>query len=134
MPPTIRALEKEITDIRGKLLALGPMRPGTLGYQYRDREEKSGGFWQISYTHKRRSRSDYLKPEHLEEVKAELENFVTFRRLTERWVDLSLELSRLKRKSPGNKQQKKQAKRAGQQVTNQKKQATAKSRQRQATK
>jgi|BioPla2DNA2_1021312.scaffolds.fasta_scaffold41564_1 hypothetical protein len=130
MPSTIQTLEKKIADIRNELAALGPMRPGTLGRQYRDREEKSGGFWQISYTHKRRSRSDYLKPEHLEEVKTELENFATFRSLTERWVDLSLELSQLKRKSP----EKKQAKRPNQRTPNKKPQTSTKSRQRKAEK
>jgi hypothetical protein len=33
-------------------------------------------------------------------VRAELANFRKFRRLAERWVDLSLEVSRLKRKTP----------------------------------
>ena len=74
------------------------MRPGNLGMQYRDRKEKLGGFWQISYTHKMRSRSEYVRPEHLESVKEELANFATFKKLTEEWINLALELSKLKRK------------------------------------
>ena len=79
------------------------MRPGSLGMQYRDRKEKRGGFWQISYTHKMRSRSEYVRPEHLESVKEELANLTTFKQLTEEWIDLALELSKLKRKTDQSK-------------------------------
>ncbi len=103
MSTTIASLEKKIARVRERLAELGPMRPGTLGRQYRDRKEKLGGFWQISYTHRMRSRSEYVRPEHLGAVKKELANFVTFRKLTERWIDLSLELSRLKRRQPTRK-------------------------------
>ena len=99
MPTTTSALEKKIAAIQMELATLGPMRPGNLGMQYRDRKEKLGGFWQISYTHKMRSRSEYVRPEHLEAVKQELANFATFRKLTEQWIELALELSRLKRQA-----------------------------------
>lgn len=98
MSTTIKGLEKKIAQTREKLMKLGPMRPGTLGRQYRNPQEKLGGFWQISYTHRMRSRSEYVRPEHLAEVKKELANFAKFKKLTEQWIDLSLELSRLKRK------------------------------------
>ena len=98
MSTTTSALEKKIARIQQKLAALGPMRPGNLGMQYRDRKEKLGGFWQISYTHKMRSRSEYVRPEHLESVKEGLANFATFKKLTEEWINLALELSKLKRK------------------------------------
>lgn len=100
MSMTILSLEKQIAAIQSQLATLGPMRPGTLGMQYRDRKEKLGGFWQISFTHQRRSRSEYVRTEHLAAVREELENFVKFRELTEQWINLSLELSKLKRKQP----------------------------------
>jgi len=93
-------MEKQIARIQRALAELGPMRPGTLGRQYRDPKTKRGGFWQVSYTHRMRSRSEYVRPEHLRAVRAELANFRKFRRLTERWVDLSLDVSRMKRKLP----------------------------------
>ena len=99
MPTTISALKKKIASIQQKLATLGPMRPGNLGMQYRDRKEKLGGFWQISYTHKMRSRSEYVRAEHLESVKEELASFAPFKKLTEEWIDLALELSKLKRKT-----------------------------------
>ena len=72
--------------------------------QVKDPAEKQGAYWQISYTHRMRSRSEYVRPEHLPAVRAELANFRKFRRLTERWIDLSLEVSRLKRKTPQPKE------------------------------
>ena len=100
MSTTRSTLEKQIARIQRALAELGPMRPGTLGRQYRDPKGKRGGFWQVSYTHRMRSRSEYVRPEHLRAVRAELANFRKFRRLTERWVDLSLDVSRMKRKLP----------------------------------
>ena len=100
MSTTLATLEKQIARIQRALAELGPMRPGALGHQYKDPKEKRGGYWQISYTHRMRSRSEYVRPEHLPAVRAELANFRKFRRLAERWVDLSLEVSRLKRKVP----------------------------------
>ena len=100
MSTTISSIEKQIARIQRALAALGPMRPGTLNRQYKDPAKKQGGYWQISYTHKMRSRSEYVRAEHLRAVRTELANFRKFRRLAERWVDLSLEVSRLKRKTP----------------------------------
>jgi hypothetical protein len=41
-----------------ELQGLGDLRPGSISKQYRKpKEEKEGGFYQISYTHKMRSKS-----------------------------------------------------------------------------
>jgi hypothetical protein len=100
MSTTLATLEKQIARIQRALAELGPMRPGALGHQYKDPKEKRGGYWQISYTHQMRSRSEYVRPEHLKAIRAELANFRKFRLLTERWIELSLELSKAKRKPP----------------------------------
>ena len=98
MSTSISSIEGKIARIQRALAALGPMRPGTLGRQYKDPKGRRGAYWQISYTHRMRSRSEYVRPEHLKAIRAELANFRKFRLLTERWIDLSLEVSRLKRK------------------------------------
>jgi len=100
MSTTISSIEKQIVRIQRTLAALGPMRPGTLHRQYKNPAEKQGAYWQISYTHKMRSRSEYVRAEHLGVVRTELANFRKFRLLTERWIELSLEISKLKRKPP----------------------------------
>ena len=100
MSTTISSIERQIMRIQRTLAALGPMRPGALHRQYKEPAKKQGAYWQISYTHKMRSRSEYVRAEHLRAVRTELANFRKFRLLTGRWIELSLDLSRLKRKPP----------------------------------
>jgi len=68
----LQQIEKRIEKIKEALLKMGPMRPGSLTCQYKDPKEKSGPFWQISYTRAMRSRSDYIRPDCVETVKKEI--------------------------------------------------------------
>ena len=74
------------------------MRPGTLTVQYRNPAERKTPFHQLSYTHKGRSRSEYVRPESLRAVEKEVDTYKKFRRLIEEITDLSLEASRLRHK------------------------------------
>ena len=66
--------------------------------QYRNPSEQKTPFHQISYSHKGRSRSEYVRPENLPAVRKEIQTYKTFRGLVERIIDLSLEVSRLRHK------------------------------------
>jgi hypothetical protein len=102
MEKTSNQLEARIERIKRELMALGPMRPGSLSRQYRDPETKKRPFYQISYTHKGRGRSEYVRPENLAQIRRETANFRRFRKLAERWVDLSLEASQLRARNSDN--------------------------------
>ena len=109
MKNQVRALEKRIETIKKKLAALGDMRPGSLSKQYnvcgnptcrcKDTEnpKKHGPYYQLSYTRKGRSKSEFVKKEDLAEVKKRIRNYQRFKQLTGEWVDLSLELARLRK-------------------------------------
>lgn len=101
------AEEKIVTRIervKRQLNELGPMRPGSISRQYRKPKEKLQPFYQISYTHKMKSRSEYLRKENLTAIRQETANFKRFKKLTEQWVDLALELSQLRtRQATGEK-------------------------------
>ena len=99
MSTSIQKIEGKIARVRKELSELGPMRPGSVSRQYRDPKEKKRPFHQISYTHRMKSRSEYVRPENLAAVRAETANFRKFKRLVDRWVDLALQLSQLKSKS-----------------------------------
>jgi len=99
MSKTPKQLESRIERIKRELMAIGPMRPGSLSRQYRDPESKKRPFYQISYTHKGRGRSEYVRAEYLAQIRRETANFKRFRKLTEQWVDLSLEASQLRVKN-----------------------------------
>ena len=51
---------------------------------------------QLSYTFQKRSRTDYVQPEDLERIKAEVGNYRKFKDLCERLVALSIEESKRK--------------------------------------
>ena len=59
----IQQIERRIVRIKEDLQTLGPMRPGSLTCQYRDPENRSGAYWQISYTRQMKSRTEYVRRE-----------------------------------------------------------------------
>jgi hypothetical protein len=90
--------EKKIHALLSRMAAFGPMRPGTLSVQYRNPSGRKTPFHQISYTHKGRGRSEYVRPESLAVVRKEIETYKAFRSLFEEITSLSLEASRLRHK------------------------------------
>ena len=92
-------LENQIEVIKGKLMSLGPLRPGTLSKQYKDPQNKTGGFYQLSYTHHMKSRTQYVRAENVKSIKKELSEYKRYRKLTEQYIDLSIELSKEKIKA-----------------------------------
>jgi hypothetical protein len=90
--------EKKIRSLVAGLANLGAMRPGTLTVQYRNPRERKTPFHQISYTHKGRSRSEYVRPENLPAIRREIQTYQRFRRLVGEIVALSLDASRLRHK------------------------------------
>jgi len=96
MSMTHAKLQGQIERVKRELQELGPMRPGAISRQYRNPKEKKRPFYQISYTHRMKSRSEYLRSENLAAVRRETANFKRFRKLVDRWVALALLLSQLK--------------------------------------
>ena len=90
--------EQTIRALLARLATLGAMRPGTLSVQYRNPAERKTPFNQLSYTHKGRSRSEYVRPESLAAVTGEVQTYRTFRQIVEQVTDLSLQASRLRHK------------------------------------
>ena len=98
MSTELEKKEKNIRALLAGMAKLGAMRPGTLTVQYRNPAEKKTPFHQLSYTHKGRSRSEYVRPENLAAVGREVETYRKFRTLIGRVTELSLEASRLRHK------------------------------------
>jgi hypothetical protein len=102
MATQLERTEEQIRKVKQALLALGPMRPGTITRQYRLPKEKKRPFYQISYTHRMRSRTEYVRQENLAVLRRETANFKRFKTLMDRWVHLALKASQLRAKQ-GNK-------------------------------
>jgi hypothetical protein len=91
----VQQIEQRIGRIKEELKDIGPMRPGSLTRQYKDRQHKAGGYWQISYTRKMKSRTEYVRGEWVEEIHRQITTHKRFKRLVDQWIDLSIEHSRL---------------------------------------
>jgi hypothetical protein len=109
---SIQKCEQQIQRIKTELLALGPMRPGSLSQQYNvcgkpgcrckdpHHPQRHGPYYQLSYVHRGKSTTQFIRRSFLPEVSIQLANYKKFRKLTEQWVDLALHAAKLKLKAP----------------------------------
>jgi hypothetical protein len=76
-------------------MEIGPMRPGSLTRQYKDPQHRAGAYWQISYTRRMKSRTEYVRPEWVKKIRCRTVTHKRFKRLVDQWIDLGIEHSRL---------------------------------------
>lgn len=88
-------IQQKIEEIKAELLSLGDMRPGSLSVQ---RRSWGGEYLQLSYSHRGRGYTQYVQEDNRQEVEEQLKNYKRFKELTKVWVDLSLELVKLRSK------------------------------------
>ena len=96
MSTQLKQTEEQIEEIKRELLMLGPMRPGSVTRQYRLPKERQRPFYQISYTHRMQSHTEYVRPENLARLRRETAAFRRFRKLVAMWVHFSLKCSQLR--------------------------------------
>jgi hypothetical protein len=89
-------IELKIANVKEELLKLGEMRPGSLTYQYQKPKEKKGGFYQLSYTYQMKSRTEYVRPEFVEDLKKQIATFKRYKKLIQQWTDLAIKHSQMK--------------------------------------
>ena len=92
----LKRLETRIQKIKDELSEIGEMRPGSLTLQYKVPKEKKGPYYQLSYTHKMRSRTNYVRVELVEEILQQIEVYKRFKKLIEKWIDLAIEHAQIK--------------------------------------
>jgi hypothetical protein len=108
--PTIETLEAQIAEIKTQLQQQGAMRPGSLSRQYNvcgkpgcrckdsKRPRRHGPYFQLNYVYRGKKTSQFIRREILSQVRTELANYKQFRRLTERWIGLALQVAQAKDK------------------------------------
>jgi hypothetical protein len=106
----IKCLQVRIGKIKRALLRLGDLRPGSLSKQYNvcgnatcrckdpKHPRKHGPYFQVSYTHRGKSSSSFVKGGEVKNVRAELRNYRRFRKLTQEWIDVSLQIVKLRQR------------------------------------
>lgn len=103
-----KKLEMRINKVKQELLKIGEMRPGSLSKQYSAcqkpgckcvdpvKPKKHGPFYQLSYSHRGKSTTQFIRPQFVAEVRKQLTSYKKFRALTDDWIALSLELAKVK--------------------------------------
>ena len=119
-----RSLEAQIEKLKQEIVRLGDLRPGKLSQQYNvcgkadcrckaDPPQKHGPYYQLSYTWRGRSRTEFVRRDDLAAVKEQLRNYERLRSLVEEWIDAGIELSDLERQARRYPQRKRTPKSRG---------------------
>lgn len=101
--PSIEELEKQIEAIKHKLLALGPMHPGSISRQYSKcvnpkcpchhptNPKKHGPYDKLVYVHRGKNVCRFVRADCGKQMKARLAAYKTFRELMDKWIELSIQ-------------------------------------------
>lgn len=93
----IKKLEDKIKLLKQSIAGLGHLRPGSVSQQIAGGPgRKPRKYWQISYTYKMRSRTDYLRDELVDGVQKETLEYKKFKKIVDKIIDLSIQLSKEK--------------------------------------
>ena len=88
-------LEKRIEQIKRELQQIAEMRPGSLTRQYRIPKDKVGPYCQLSYTHKMKSHTEYVRKEFVTEIRRQIAQYKRFKRFVQQWVESAMEHSKV---------------------------------------
>ena len=101
-------LEARIAQIKQEIISLGAdLQPGIVTQQYNvcgkaafrckaDPPQRHGPYYQLSFTRKGKSTTQFVKPRDLRLVRQQVRNYRRLRRLMDRWIALGMELARLR--------------------------------------
>lgn len=93
---SLRTFDRQIQRIQTQLAKLGPMRPGTLTRQFRQPGRQQGAYYQLSYTYRMKSHTEYVPKNQVALIRREITVYQRYKKLTAQWVDLALQRSRLR--------------------------------------
>lgn len=95
MERELKKVEKRIQRIKAGIVSLGAMRPGSLTLQKRG---ESGTYYQLSYTHRGKGRTEYIRKEFSKEIKKQIANYRRFKKMVDELIDLEIKRSKIKMK------------------------------------
>jgi hypothetical protein len=95
----INKINDEIEAVKRELIAIVDMRPGNLNQQFRKPKEKLGEYFQRNYTFKGRTKTEHVRKENIPTIESELDAYQRSKELYLKWVELSIQASRLRIKN-----------------------------------
>jgi hypothetical protein len=88
---TLKKNERRISKIKQEILALERFRSGSLTKQYKKPKDKTGAYYQLSYTYKMKSKTEYIKETCVKKTREQIKEYKKFKRLIEELIDLEME-------------------------------------------
>lgn len=104
----LKKMETEISLIQKQLAEIGPMHPGSISMQYqqcgnptckcmrKDEPQRHGPYAKLSFTRRGRRICKFVRADCVDQVQHRLAVYKQFKKLTDRWVALSIEIAKLK--------------------------------------
>ena len=92
---TLTQIENRVEKIKQELKSIQQMRPGSLTRQYHNPKDKTGAYYQLSYTHKMKSRTEYVRPEYVEQLSKQISEYKRFKELVEEWIEFGIQHSKM---------------------------------------
>jgi len=120
--PSIHRLERKIATLQQKLLALGPLHPGSVSRQYQvcgnpacrcrrlKQPQKHGPYYKLAYVHRGQPVCRFVRAACVAELKPRLAAYKRFRSLLDQWIELSIERGRIEFFAPAAKGQARRSK------------------------
>jgi hypothetical protein len=105
---SIEKMEAEISQIQEELAQLGPMHPGSISQQYqvcgnpsckcmrKENPQRHGPYAKLSFTRRSKRVCRFVRADCVEPFEQRLAIYKEFKKLTDRWVALSIKIGELK--------------------------------------
>lgn len=91
----LKRIEARIEQIKKELVGIAEMRPGSLTKQSRGKK-KTGSYYQLSYTHQMKGRTEYVRKEFADLVRGQIVTYRQFIKLVKEWIRLAIQYSKIK--------------------------------------
>ncbi len=92
----LSSIKRQIDKLKKELQEIEEMRPGSLTRQYKSPKDKSNELCQLSYTYKMKSKTEYVRSQFVNEMKKLISAYKKLKKLMEKWIDFSIEYSKVK--------------------------------------
>jgi len=100
---SLGCLEEEISEIKKQLCAVGPMHPGSVSRQFQvcgnpscrcmhpEKPQRHGPYHKLAYVYHGKPVCRFVRFDCVEKVKKRVDAYKTFRKLMDRWINLSIQ-------------------------------------------
>ena len=106
-PFTVQEIDGKILRLKNQLLTLAPLHPGSLSRQYQvcgkpgckcmdaQKPQPHGPYAKLTYVYHGKFTCRFVRAASVREVATLLRSFKNFRKLTDRWISLSIQRAQL---------------------------------------